>query len=59
MKIVIVILAIVALWKVSAGIVHSANREGERVDACIFNPAYQGDTPEATRYLYERCKANH
>lgn len=58
-RVIVLVMVIAAIVKIGNSAFHSMQREGRRIDACIFNPDYQGSTPEATRYLYDQCKANH
>lgn len=59
MKLVVAILLFVAVIKIGDGIRHSVKSESDKVNACLFNPSYQGVTPEDTRMLYNQCRADY
>ena len=56
--VVILIVCIKGMMGLTDKAIKSYNDEGKAVDACLFNPAYQGNTPEDTRALYQQCLAD-
>lgn len=58
-KLIVAILLFVAVIKIGDAMYNSIKSESDKVNACLFNPAYQGITPEDTRALYNQCKADY
>lgn len=63
MKAALILLVLYIVFKASIGISDKAVKvyrdNKAAIDACIFNPAYQGANPDDTRMLYRQCLADY